>query len=240
MVTQELPVQHDDPKVPRKYRHFIAKCTEPDPDKRYLSIEDLQSAFEQVVHGVEKPEAPREEFKRLVSEWQALPLGEDTEALDKIHALLDRHSENGEFYQAVVPQLPVELLEQYVTERAPEFRRMFDDFDRHVSGGLPFDYCDTVATLYERVLKLTDDLHVKRTVIVRLLDMGRSHNRYFVGETTARVLSDLSDESDVLLAAELIREHPEDAAWCGSWARGLAIATPIDEALREAKAAEST
>jgi serine/threonine protein kinase len=46
----------------RKPRHFIAKCTEPDPDERYQSIEDVTSAFQQVLRGVEKPEAPREKF----------------------------------------------------------------------------------------------------------------------------------------------------------------------------------
>jgi hypothetical protein len=49
----------------------------------------------------------------------------------------------------------------------------------------------------------------------------------------------LRDQSDVLLATEVVREQPEDAAWCEGWTKGLAVAAPIRDALREAKAAMS-
>lgn len=235
MVTGELPVRHDDPNVPRRHRHFIAKCTEHEREHRYQTIEDVVSAFIQVRRGVETPEAPREEFKRLVAEWQELPEGEDLAALDKLHGLLDRHSDNAEFYQVVIPQIPVELMEQYIAERPSEFRRMIADYDSHVSGNLPFSYCDVVANLYERLMQRSEDRTVRKLAITRLLALGRSHNRFYVGEVSARVLSTLRDESDVLLATETIKAQPEDAAWCAGYMQDLALADPIRAELRRVK-----
>lgn len=237
MVTGQLPVDHDDPKVPRRHRHFIVRCTEMDPARRYQTIEDVILAFDQVRSGVETPEVPREEFARIVAEWQALPEGDDLAALDNLHAFLERHSENGGLYRDVIPELPVDLIEQYAGQRPREFRGMLIDYDGHLGGYLDFDYCDDVATFYERVFGYTDDVVVKRTVLRRLLALGRSHNRFFVGQTAARVLARMRDESEVLMATEAIRDQPEDAAWCEGWAKDLAVAESVRAALRRATTA---
>jgi serine/threonine protein kinase len=240
MVTHALPLQFDDPRVPKAYRHFIAKCTDPSSDARYQTVADVVSAFAQVRAGVETPEAPREEFKRLVSEWQELPEGDDLAALDDLDGLLNRNAENREFYQEVVPQIPVEMIEQYIARRPSAFRRLFRAYDGHVAGGLDFDYCDIVADFYERVIGRSEDRTVRRIALSRLLHVGRSHNRWHVGQVTGRVFATLGDESDVLMAVELINEQSEDAAWCIEWTKDLAVPAALRDALRMARDAHPT
>jgi hypothetical protein len=192
------------------------------------------SAFAQVRAGVETPEAPREEFKRIVANWQELAEGDDLAALDELVGLLDRSADNRDFYQEVMPQLPVEIIEQYVSQRPAAFRRMIRAYDGHVDGGLDFDYCDKVADFYERVMARCEDRTIRKALLSRLLSIARYHNRWHVAEVTARILATLRDESDVLMAIELIQAQPEDAAWCSDYTKDLAVSSAIRKALRAA------
>lgn len=234
-LTRELPVLYDDPNVPAKYRFFINKCTEQRPQDRFQSVADAASAFDQVRRGIERPEAPREELDRIVGEWRVAAGDARLRLLRDLDALLQRHSENVGFYLDKVPWLPAELLEQYVRELPGDFRRMLGVYDEDVSGGLPFDYCDVVANFYRSIYSLTDDLPLRRRLLRRLVDMGAYHNRFYVGGVVAGILSTITETSEILMAADVLRQAGDRAAFFEGYARDLPIAAPIRDALRTAK-----
>ncbi len=52
------------------------------------------------------------------------------------------------------------------------------DYDGSLEGNLDFPYCDTVADFYTRVWERTADRRVRSCILKRLLDLGRTHNRW--------------------------------------------------------------
>lgn len=235
LLLRELPVIHDDERISRKYRYFIAKCTEQRVEDRYQTIDDVVSAFEQVTRGVEKPEAPREEFDRIVLEWTALSPGEDTAALEKLHALLERHSDNQAFFQEKVPKIPPEMLAAYVQVRPADFRRMLGDYDHHVMGGLDFAYCDVLANFYRRIYELTADLGVKRVVLVRLIEMGAAHTRFYVGGVVAAILRSIREVDEAMMANEVLRADLKSTRWFASYVADVPLVNPIADAFKAAE-----
>ena len=113
-----------------------------DADARYQTIDEVCSAFEQLIKGIEEPKPPRETAAEIIEHWMNLPIGEDLEALRALHEHLERNGDDGPMLRAVVPRIPEGMLVDYVNELPTEFRRALELYDGHVSGSLDFEYCD--------------------------------------------------------------------------------------------------
>lgn len=230
MVTGELPTASASV-VSGKYRYLVAKCTEHEREDRYQSMADLVSAFQQVIRGVEHPEAPIETAKRLAEDWEQLPPGEDIAMLHELQQLLERHADNPDLYQEVVPELPEGLVRDYVRRLPNQFRRMVEQYDEHVSGRLVFAYCDVVASFYLRLWNLTDDLAIRKLILARLIRMGSSHNRFFVGQVVGTLLPTITDTSEVMMASDVLTEQSEHTDFFRPYVQNTALAVPIAEAM---------
>jgi hypothetical protein len=101
--------------------------------------------------------------------------------------------------------MPPEALQVYVEEFGPSFRTVLDRFDEAVSGGLPFSYCDVVANFYSRVFDISKDRDIRRLVLVRLLDMGVSHNRFHVQGVFCRLVECLEDPADLAMLRSVLQ-----------------------------------
>jgi eukaryotic-like serine/threonine-protein kinase len=233
MLTRQLPVMTNDPNVPRKYQYFISRCTAQKREDRYQNLTEVRGAFAQLRHGVERPRPAAELINDLIEEWRQLPEGNDLEPVRKIHELFEANADNRLLYQATVPALPGPMIRQYIDDLRNDFRRLLDRYDEHVSGSLDFDYCDVVTNLYRDIWQMTDDVEIRRLILSRLVQMGPAHNRYHVGDVVAQLLRQATDESDVMMVVDVLKQHPDEAQWFkpNPTLRTGALAPPIDDCL---------
>ena len=173
-----------------------------------------------------------EATEKLVAEWAAATT--DSQRAKIVHRLdehLSRNASEEELYFKVVPRLPDSLIDLYMDDLGASFNTMLHIYDRHISGGLPFSYCDTVARFYSRLFDRADDVDMQRLILSRLIAMGASHNRWTVGEITGALLSRIRDVSDAMVAAEVIDADPHHAQWFWDpWIKGKPLMRPIAEA----------
>jgi len=218
--------------VPRDFRFFIEKCTRRDPSERFASAGEALTTFRMFTVGTDVLDPPMEATEKLVAEWADATT--DLQRRKIVHRLdehLARNASEEELYFKVVPRLPDLLIDLYMDDLGTPFNTVLHTYDRHISGGLPFSYCDTVARFYSRLFDRADDLDMKRLILTRLIAMGASHNRWTVGEITGALLSKIRDISDAMMAAEVIDADPGHAQWFWDpWIKGKPLMRPLAEA----------
>jgi serine/threonine protein kinase len=229
-----LYVDLDD--VPKEFRFFIEKCCRRDPMSRYRNAAEAAAAFAIFTKGSEMLYPPLEEIERIIAEWTEAENAEDREELvRRLDELLIANGRDEELYFRMVPRIPEQLIDQYMDLSPEAFKTMLNTYDGHIVGGLPFSYCDVVADFYARLFKRSIDLELKRTLISRLIKMGPSHNRWYVGEVVASLLGEVSDLSTAMMIAEEVNEDPESAAWFWDpWVRAIRLERPLRDAFSEA------
>jgi len=219
--------------LPERFRYFVTRCCEKKPDNRFADARAALEAFDRAFAEPEFREL-ESELERLIEAWFATPLGPNLDVVKEIDRLLREHPEEESLFTKQVPRLPGDLVHQYLTDLPDAFAEMLKFYDTHVSGGLPFDYCDEVADFYTSVFTETDRLDVRKLILTRLLDIGRSHNRYHVRTALVHALADLNETADastIAMAADVIRASP-DSDFTAVIAPNYALAGPIREAFR--------
>jgi hypothetical protein len=234
MLTGEVPaiLWVDVGAVSRDFRFFIEKCCRRDPEERYRNAADALAAFElfTTTPGVLDP--PMEGTEKLVAAWTAADT--DTERLGVVRRLdehLQRNRDERELFQKVIPRLPEELVDLYMTELDDAFMETLLVYDNHVSGNLPFAYCDVVANFYRRLWRRRDDLILRRRLLARLIELGATHNRWYLGQIVADLLAGIDDVGTAMMAAEVIDADARHAEWYWDpWVKRLPLLQPVADA----------
>lgn len=231
MLTGEAPpvgsINGED--LPEPFRYFVARCCDAKAENRYRDSAEALEAFDRVTDaGGEEPASAK--LNALVEEWWDTPTGADIEVVQRIHELLSQHEDDEQLFTREVPRLPQDLLHQYQDDQPELFLSMLERYDRHVSGGLPFSYCDVVARFYSDIWERSSNLRLRKLVLRRLINMGASHNRFFVRDVVSDILADVEDVSSAEMAREVIKEDPQHAQWFASRVLRTNPPRPISEA----------
>ena len=221
--------------VPERFRPFISRCCEDAPEDRYPNAAEALAAFDVITSAVATSvvDPPYERAEKFIHEWSETPVGPDLAVLKQLDAHFHEYEEEERMYFELVPRLPPDLVEQYLGDLSDEFAAMLAIYDGHISGALPFSYCDVVANFYSFVFARTKDPRVQRLVIARLIEMGASHNRFHVGEVLGQVLASIDDAGTAQLAAETIRADAYHARWFDGYIKDKPMLRPIAEAFTD-------
>jgi len=232
------PMKVEVHKVPERFRFFVDKCCRDDPESRYPDGTAVSQGFAKSLADYEIVLPPDEQLSEL-AEKAADSLGsiEEANALDELNAHVRANRDHEKMNQSGIPYLPNELLKAWSAHTPDGFREAMEGYDDHVSasGGLNFEYCDTVADFYAAVFRFATDLSIKRLIVNRLIDLGYSHNRFHVHDVVVDLAVSLSDPTDVAIAEEAVLGQPEASAWYAESALSRPLAAPIAEAFRSAK-----
>lgn len=220
--------------VPRDFQFFIEKCTRREPAQRFATAGEALASFQIFTIGADVLDPPMEATENLVAAWaDATTDTAQRKIVGRLDEHLSRNSSEEELFFKVIPRLPDGLIDQYMDDHAAAFNAMLHTYDRHISGGLPFSYCDTVARFYRRVFDRARDLKIQRLILTRLIAMGASHNRWTVGDITGALLSEIRDVSEAMMAAEVIDNDPAHAAWFWDpWIKDKPLMRPIADAFQ--------
>lgn len=224
--------------LPQEFRFFVEKCCRRDPAERYKNAADAAAAFAIFSTAADTLYPPLEGAERIVAEWAEAESAEDRlDVVKRLDEHLVRNADEEELYFKVVPHLPDQLVDLYMAELPESFSDRLRTYDSHIPGDLPFSYCDVVADFYARIFRLTDILAVKQLVLTRLLIVGSSHNRWYVGGVVAQLLGEIEDLSLGMMAAEVVRDDPSASTWFWDpWVKATKLMRPIRDAFDAALA----
>lgn len=238
MLTGEEPevLYVDLDEIPKEFRFFVEKCCRRDPTSRYRNAAEAAAAFAIFTKGSETVYPPLEEVERIVVEWSdAGGEGERETLVRKLDELLISNKDDEELYFRMVPRFPEQLIDLYMDSQPEAFKNMLAAYDGHIVGSLPFSYCDVVADFYARLFRRASDLELRHMLISRLIEVGSSHNRWYVAEVAASLLGEVEDMSTAMMIAEEVGKNPEAAAWFWDpWVRAIRLERPIRDAFAAA------
>lgn len=215
--------------VPGEFRSFIGRCTADDAVDRFASASDALVAFQLLVGRAEAASYVGKDLEEQLRLWETTDEGEDAKIVEGIARTLVARREDEELYFQVVPRLPHMLIEQLVADWPTEFDVILRAYNGHIQGGLPFDYCDVVANFYRYVFDETKDFDQRILILDRLIDLGPSHNRWYVGEVTAQVLASITDAGLADEAVGILNADQHDAAWLAHYVSSLNLLPQLEE-----------
>jgi eukaryotic-like serine/threonine-protein kinase len=235
MATGEIPVVGvpNVNVVPKRYRYFVQRCCAEKPENRYANARQTLEAFSRILVDPVLAAPPEEELDNLVEKWWETPSEDDLSVIKAIDEHLRCHPVEEAMFTKALPHMPEDILDQYMDDLPSEFADMLSIFDEHVSGGLPFSYCDTVAQFYERIYRRADDLALRELILKRLVIMAHSHNRWFVRDRILILMGDIIEAATVEMARDLILANRSAALWVGENARDYKLPKPIADAFAE-------
>ncbi|MDT0307186.1 serine/threonine-protein kinase [Streptomyces sp. DSM 44917] len=229
-LTGEIPFPR--PRIRRleaKYRYFISRCVAEEPDQRFQSVAEVRRELELLTASGSEVAPPTARANALKA--QALD-GDATATAALLRLLLDS-SEDEVFFKDFIPSLPQELLREMIEGDPIAFDHMVRSFDAYADGGHPFDYTDQIASFFFNVLQVADNasLPLRHLSLRRILIVGSTHNRFYVGEVFARAVAGLKSPEDIFYAASLLRSDTFAAHFVKPYLKRFSLPGPIAQAL---------
>lgn len=222
-------------RVPPKYRWLITHATEQQPANRYSSVSALSAEFELLATGSSSLVVPIDHAKELL---QRITTG-DIAAADSLDRLLMENQDDEVLYKEFVVSLPLPALQQMGSRRPSGLDAVVHRFLELAEGSHPWSYTDRIADFLANAYAVVADLSIRRSILARLLVLGADHNRFYVGETFARLVAQSHDPSDIMAIAQVIRDHPESAPFNSHYLRQYSLPAQISAALDEVSAARA-
>lgn len=197
-----------------KYVYIIQKCIDNDPDKRYQAVSELIADFQLLTQKEFNIESPTQLAQKMVGEIVD-PFSEavDSKGLAELAKIFLENPDNEDLYLEVLAKMPDEIVSKLIISHNTSFLSIIQAYDEYVSGNLAFAYCDTVARFYEKIFWEVDNYQIKRMVLSRLLDMGCSHNRFYVRDIMARMVHEIKDVGLARLALDVYRNNTNATKW---------------------------
>ncbi len=221
LLTGELPLHVNtyNTKLPRGFGYVIRKCIEHNPVDRYSSVLDLKKEILELTTEKNKFEHPDKEIEKLI-----IALKNDhrntNDLIDKIDRLFLNNSDDEAFYTKYFVKLESIGIKQYLSFSKEKFIERIDVFDSFLGGNLPWSYTDIVADFYKIIWAQTEDSHIRKIILQRLLEMGHSHNRWHVAGVFCGLIKEVADEEEGLMVRDVLRGNPSAAKWMKSFYEG--------------------
>ncbi|MGX6743705.1 serine/threonine-protein kinase [Streptomyces peucetius] len=215
-------------KLDIKFRYVVSRCVAEEPGERYQSVAEFRRELELIT----APQAELAPPTARANELKAKALDGETESISALLRLLLDSADDEIFIKEFTPSLPQEILTQMAEEYPLEFERMVRTFDEYSEGGHPFAYTDDIADFFARVLTAAKHSRpVRHLSLKRMMIVGASHNRYYVGEVFSREVSQLTAPEDISYVAAILREDPASAMFMAPYLRRYLLPRPVLRAL---------
>ncbi|WP_328982226.1 serine/threonine protein kinase [Streptomyces mirabilis] len=215
-------------KLDVKFRYIVSRCVAEEPDDRYQSVAEFRRELELIT----APQAEVAPPTIRANELKAKALDGDTESVGALLRLLLDSADDEIFIKEFTPSLPQELLTHMAEDHPLDFERMVRTYDEYSEGGHPFTYTDDIADFFARVLGAAKHSRpVRHLSLKRIMIVGVSHNRYYVGEVFSREVSRLAAPEDISYVAEMLSEDPACANFMTPYLRNYSLPRSILRAL---------
>jgi hypothetical protein len=192
--------------LPNGLGHVVEKCLQQNPDDRYASVAQLRGDFTMFTTQTELLEQPVQAAKGLI-ERLAVKAAIGRDDVFRLNTIFQHNLDDELLLRGTFARLPDNVLDAYVNYLRTPFRRVLGAYDEAVSGALAFEYCDVVAGFYRKLYGLFTDAPTRKLLLGRLLEIGVSHNRFFVMDVVMDILGGMSSPSEAAMARDVLAEH---------------------------------
>jgi tRNA A-37 threonylcarbamoyl transferase component Bud32 len=158
---------------------IIDRCTLFDPDRRYQSVGELKEAWSRMFEQNPK-EAETDELKTLVA---SMSWPQDITAADfeRLIQLMRKYADDTAVMHEVVMKMSGPLAQAIYGVNRDFLRRVINDFVEHANEqSWGYDYTDGIGKACDTLYMALNDYEVRAALIHCLLEVGYSHNRYYV------------------------------------------------------------
>jgi len=191
-------------KLPVGLAAVVQRCTKTNPDERFQTVRDLRSAFVLVVISRVKPSAG-DELKQLVGQIAAQHFATD-EQVENLAGLIPQcQDDSGLLHEAAItlPENVIAILDRTFPEIAKVLATEFSQFA--ISQSWPFDYTDAIGATCSRFYGATSDPEIKAMMVTTALAVGASHNRYYVMDVAAGLITQAHEDAIALAVAHALQ-----------------------------------
>lgn len=216
--------------APGKFHYILHRCLDQDPSKRFANASELGQALALLSGPTSTLSAPDEQAK---SELDKI-LNGDLQAVQKLAQILMENPEDSDLYLDFLPLIPGGAVIRLGAQAPTEFAQILLNFDRFAEGGHPWSFCDTLADFMASAYKATNDFATHKLLMARVLELGRSHNRWYVRGVFKEVASlALKQPGHAQVLADVLRANPPGAAFVESALRSLSLPKVVLDVLDE-------
>jgi eukaryotic-like serine/threonine-protein kinase len=230
MLTGELAIVGMDlNKVPAKYRFIVNKATQPDPERRFQSVDDMQREFALLRDDASELMTPADRATRLITE---IASGHAAK-IDDLQRLVMENDGDLQLFIQVVPMVPESVLAQMALRDPEQYYSIMQVFDQFADGGFGFDFTDTIARFLVAAYRASNDQRVHQLIIARLLVLGATHNRWFVRDRFIEVVRGaLAQPHYAPLVAAALRDNPWAVDFVSAHLNELSLPSVVRDALQ--------
>jgi len=182
---------------------IVDLCTKNDPNQRLQSVKELHRSFKLVVGKERKATAP-EELQKLLEEVRAQGHA-NPEQVKRMIKLIADCEEEAELLHEFAAGLPEAAFGSLTGANPTVAKMLVNQFATvAVSQGWPFEYTDTIGAACERIYRASKDPQIKARVAAVALEVGVSHNRYYVMDVAARLIAITRDDGEARVLAHAL------------------------------------
>ncbi|MEM8875919.1 MAG: serine/threonine-protein kinase [Planctomycetota bacterium] len=183
--------------LPSGFETLIKKCTSEEPDERFSSVSDLKRAWKSIFDiGIRRDEKGEgEDLSKELAVGNSSP-----EHVERWLDLLASHRDDPDWIHQCLMQVNPNNFAGLPSPQLDQLRDITATAGEYVKEvGWPFDYTDKIAIQYKQFAKNVDDGELTATLIDALIEVGASHNRFFVMQTVGELLQICCDPECVLM-----------------------------------------
>jgi serine/threonine protein kinase len=182
---------------------LVQRCTKTDPSQRFQTVGELQAAFNLVAVSRRKLTA-EEELQALLGQLLAQQFATDDQ-VERMGELIGQCQEDGMLLHDFAVKLPQAAFASLFRSHPEIARLLIHQFaEVSISQGWPFAYTDQIGSACSRFYDVTEDPEIKAQLAATALEVGTSHNRFYVMDVAARLVASASNEQVALAMAHAL------------------------------------
>lgn len=221
LLTGRIPFPFtDESLIPTKYRYFVSRCIEQQPDRRFRDALEMRAQLDALRSPTRELASPEAQAKALLEEIKA---GNRT-AYGALSELLLQNQSDSNLFLSFLPYLPANVVKTYGSDHQVDFVKIVSTFLDYVDGSHPFSFTDTLADFLDRAYWAINPISVRKNVLAALLRLAYSHNRFYVGNVFVDVVKrSISDEHLNSMIADVLNEHPTELEFVQTDLKNLSL-----------------
>jgi len=170
-------IPHTELTVPGPLGPIIQQCTKSNVRRRFEAVGRLrEKLFEVLQQPVSFSSREEEELVQLLHQQDTLTEQE----WDRVFQQIDENDDKDISNHVIFSALKIAHIRQLAHDAPDLFASLGKDYAKYAQNGtFNFDYCDVIATRAEEFYNF-GELDLKAVIALAMLELGTSHNRWFV------------------------------------------------------------
>lgn len=189
-------------KLPVGLAELVQRCTLTDPERRFQTVSEVRVALARLMEQHPRAQENLSALVQRIAESNSFTLAD----VEKFAGLVGLCREESELLHEIAVKIPLALFAE-LDRSFPEFSKLLARVfaERSMGQGWSFSYTDVLGRRCAEFYETTSQPEVKGLMVAAALEVGVSHNRFYVMDLAAGLISRATEEADALAIAHAVR-----------------------------------